>query len=91
MRFYIKPLIFSSFGLFLTSCSHTPPDQTRFVQYAQTLPPLTVPADIKNPTAQSYYPVPPVTITAPWGVKPPLAPPGSQLVANRNVSLPAPQ
>lgn len=91
MRFYLTALIFSSFTVLLTACSHTPPDQTRFVQYAQTLPPITVPAGIKDPTAASYYPVPPVTMTAPWGVKPPLTPPGAQLVANRNIVLPAPK
>lgn len=90
MRFYLKPFIFSSLGLLLTACSHTPPDQTRFVQYAKTLPPITVPSGIKNPTAVSYYPVPLVTTTAPWGVKPPLMPPGSVLVVNRNARLPAP-
>ncbi len=76
--------------LALTGCaSH--PGQTKFTEYANTIPSIIVPAGIKNPTAESYYPIPPVVMVMPIGVKPPLAPPGSQLTVNTKTSLPKPQ
>jgi uncharacterized lipoprotein len=91
MRYFLKLLFFSIFfGLSLTACSHTPPDQTRFVQYAQTLPPIQTPPDVKNPTRESYYPVPPLAVYGPVGIKPPLNPPGAHLTPLKNVTLPAP-
>jgi|GEM_PF-4272459 len=77
--------------LAVTACSHTPPEQSRFVRYAATLPPIQVPPGIPNPTGESYYPVPPVPMMMPLGTQPPLAPPGSQLAAQKKVKLPAPQ
>jgi uncharacterized lipoprotein len=83
----------SGFGLglaaFLSACSHTPPSESRFAEYAQTSHPLVVPAGIKNPTGTSYYPVPPVALKAPVGTKPPLAPPGSHLVVEKKKKAPA--
>jgi uncharacterized lipoprotein len=90
MHYYLKWFIFMMCSLFLTACSHTPPDQTRFVQYSQTLPPVFVPPGIKNPTGLSYYPVPPVAVNGMLGVKPPLNPPGAQLTVYKKVILPAP-
>lgn len=77
--------------LALTACAHKAPDKTRFAQYAQTLPPINVPPGIKDPTGESYYPVPPVPLTAPFGTPPPLEPPGSQLTVQKQIKLPAPQ
>ncbi len=77
--------------LLTTACSHSKPGDTRFTKYAVTLPPITAPQGIKNPTAESYYPIPPVAQTTPFGVAPPLTPPGSQLVPQKSkTQLPAP-
>lgn len=52
---------------------------SKFIAYANTIPPIVVPPGIKNPTDESYYPVPPVQYKAPFGTVPPLTPPGSQV------------
>jgi uncharacterized lipoprotein len=66
--------------LLLSACSHLgATENPKFMRYATTLPPLTVPAGIPNPEGESYYPVPVVASSAPPGTVPPLTPPGSQL------------
>ena len=77
--------------VFIAACSSSP-EKSRFVEYAATIPPIQVPPGIKNPTSEPYYPIPPIALRAPVGVKPPLAPPGSQLQSQRNkVKLPPPR
>ena len=68
--------------LTITACAHKAPtsQSKRFINYAETLPPITVPAGVTDPTKESYYPVPAVPVTAPIGLQPPLAPPSSKLV-----------
>jgi uncharacterized lipoprotein len=81
----------SSLILLLAACSSAPQDR-RYVQYAATLPPIQTPSGIKNPTGESYYPVPPVRMTQPLGTEPPVEPPGSNLVKQQNkVPLPVPK
>ena len=75
----------------LTACAHRQKEDPQFIRYAATLPPIVVPPGIENPTGESYYPVPPVAMTAPLGTIPPLVPPGSHLAVQKNVKLPAPQ
>lgn len=77
--------------LTLSACSHWRSGQTRFAEYAQTLPPIVVPSGIKNPTEASYYPVPPVAMRAPLGTTPPLTPPGSHLTPYKQAQLPPPK
>lgn len=50
-----------------------------FIKYAQSLPPVTVPPGVPDPSGEAYYPVPQVSMKAPFGTKPPLTPPGSRL------------
>lgn len=75
----------------MVACSHSNSQSTQFMQYAETLPPITVPPGIKNPTAESYYSVFPVHSTAPLGTEPPLEPPGSDLTVKKQIKLPVPQ
>ena len=77
--------------LLLTACSHSHHAETKFAKYANTIPSVQTPAGIKNPTGESYYPIPPITLTQPVGSKPPVTPPGSHLVIQKNATLPAPQ
>jgi uncharacterized lipoprotein len=78
--------------LSIAACSNSSPEKSRFVEYAATIPPIQVPPGIKNPTSESYYPIPPIALATPFGTKPPLTPPGSQLQSQRNkVKLPPPR
>lgn len=80
-----------SISLMLAACSSAPQDR-RYVKYAATLPPIQTPPGIKNPTQESYYPVPPVRITKPIGTRPPRTPPGANLRPQQvKAKLPEPQ
>lgn len=89
---YIKYFVGLAVLTAITACSHSSPDQSRYMKYAATIPPVNVPADIKNPTGDSYYPIPPVAFTAPIGTQPPLVPPGATLVSQKSkAQLPVPR
>ncbi|MBS0350756.1 MAG: hypothetical protein JSR33_06160 [Proteobacteria bacterium] len=82
MRKIEKLLILGLFAamLLLSSCAHfRTVENHKFMKYAVTVPPLIVPEGIPNPEAESYYPVPPVALTAPAGTLPPVTPPGLEL------------
>lgn len=77
--------------LFVAACSSNP-EKSRFAEYATTIPPIQVPPGIKNPVGESYYPIPPVALTMPFGTKPPLTPPGSMLAPQKSkAQLPPPR
>jgi uncharacterized lipoprotein len=83
MQHFKNFIYLSGIALILSACAHSRPGETKFTKYAQTAPPIVVPSGITDPTAVSYYPVPLVTKTAPFGTQPPLAPPGSHLVVEK--------
>jgi uncharacterized lipoprotein len=88
----MRYLLWLALFLTLTACSHSSRQESnRFVKYAATIPPITVPPGIQDPTGESYYPVPPILLRAPLGTKPPLEPPGREFTVYKKVQLPAPQ